>query len=169
MQLPTIDRTPNLRPVGAETASSGANRVIPIAPVNPSVTASPSVEPTPGVVDMVNPALKTNDAANNTEQGYTTLPDPAQHGSKAANAPKDWTIHRPAPEKVEDPPLKPLYQVLMEHIKSMWTASANAVQLDQVHNQLTQPQPVSPTEAPGDLAKQILVYDPSTIKKTENI
>jgi len=118
---------------------------------------------------MVNPALKTNDAANNTEQGYTTLPDPAQHGSKAANAPKDWTIHRPAPEKVEDPPLKPLYQVLMEHIKSMWTASANAVQLDQVHNQLTQPQPVSPTEAPGDLAKQILVYDPSTIKKTENI
>lgn len=169
MQLPTIDRTPNLRSASAETASSGANRVIPIAPVNPSVTAHPSIEPTPSVVDLVNPALKSNNASNNTEQGYTTLPDPAQHGSKAANAPKDWTIHRPAPEKVEDPPPKPMYQVLMEHIKSMWTASASAVQLDQVHNQLTPPQPATPTETPGDLAKQILVYDPNTIKKTENI
>lgn len=118
---------------------------------------------------MVNPALKTNDVANNTEQGYTTLPDPAQHGSKIANAPKDWTIHRPAPEKVEDPPPKPIYQVLIEHIKGMWIASANAVQLDQVHNQLTRPHPVAPTEAPGTLAKEVLVYDPDTIKKTENI
>ncbi|MBI2749374.1 MAG: hypothetical protein HYX43_08585 [Burkholderiales bacterium] len=70
---------------------------------------------------------------------------------------------------MEDPPPKPLYQVLMEHIKSMWTASASAVQLDQVHNQLTPPTPAAPTEMPGNLAKEILVYAPNTIKKTENI
>lgn len=165
MQLPSIDRTPNLRPAGADTVSSGANRVIPIAPVNPSVSAYPSIEPVPSVVDLVNPALKANDG----DTVYTSKSDPARPGSEAATAPKDWTIHRPEPEKVEDPPPKPLHQVLMEHIKSMWTASANAVQLDQVHNQLTPPVPVAPTETPGNLAKEILVYAPNTIKKTENI
>lgn len=145
--------------------SSGANKVIPIAPVNPSVSAHPSILPVPSVVDLVNPALKTNEG----EPVYTSVSDPGKHGSEAATAPKDWTIHRPAPEKVEDPPPKPLYQVLMEHIKSMWTASANAVQLDQVHNQLTPPNPAAPTEMPGNLAKEILVYAPNHIKKTENI
>ena len=165
MQLPSIDRSPNLRPAGADSVSSGANRVIPIAPVNPAVSAHPSIEPVPSVVDLVNPALKTNEG----EPVYTSVSDPGRPGSEAATAPKDWTIHRPAPEKVEDPPPKPLYQVLMEHIKSMWTASASAVQLDQVHNQLTPPVPVAPAEMPGNFAKEILVYAPNTIKKTENI
>ena len=165
MQLPSIDRTPNLRPAGADTASSGANRVIPVAPVNPSVSASPSIQPVPSVVDMVNPALKTNEG----EPVYTSVSDPGKRGSEAATSPKDWTIHRPATEKVEDPPPKPIYQVLMDHIKSMWTASASAIQLDQVHNQLTPPAPVTPSELPGTFAKEILVYTPNTIKKTENI
>jgi len=165
MQLPSIDRSPSLRPVGADAASSGANRVIPVAPVNPSVSAHPSIQPVPSVVDLVNPALKTNEG----EPVYTSVSDPGKPGSEAATSPKDWTIHRPAPEKVEDPPPKPLYEVLMEHIKSMWTASANAVQLDQVHNQLTPPNPVAPTDMPGNFAKEVLVYAPNTIKKTENI
>lgn len=165
MQLPTIDRTPNLRPGGADVASSGANRVIPIAPVNPSVSAHPSIQPVPSVVDLVNPALKTNEG----EPVYTSVSDPGKHGSEAATAQKDWTIHRPAPEKVDNPPPKPIYQVLIDHLKSVWTASASAIQLEQVSNQLNPPVKVVPSEVPGNLAKEILVYDPNTIKKNERI
>ena len=164
MQLPTIDRTPNLRPSGADVVSSGANRVIPVAPVNPSVSATPT-QAVPGVVDMVNPALKTNEG----EAIYTSVSDPGKPGSEAATTPKDWTIHRPAPEKVEDPPPKPMYQMLMEHIQHLWTASASAVQLDQVHNQLTPPVAVAPSDTPGNLAKSVLVYDHNTIKKNERL
>jgi hypothetical protein len=95
--------------------------------------------------------------------------DPGKHGSEAATAQKDWTIHRPAPEKVEDPPPKPIYQVLIDHLKSVWTASASAIQLEQVSNQLNPPVQVVPSEVPGNLAKEALVYDHNTIKKNERI
>jgi hypothetical protein len=165
MQLPTIDRTPNLRPAGADAVSSGANRVIPVAPVNPSVQATSSIESSPDVIDKVNPALKPQSSG---EAPYQSVSDPVQKGTEAAT-PKDWTIHRPAKEKVEDPPPKPISQVLMDHLKTMWTASASAVQIEQVSKQLTTPQPVSPAEAPGQLAKQVLVYTPSKVKKTESL
>jgi len=165
MQLPTIVRTPNLRPSGADMVSSGANRVIPVAPVNPSVSAHPSIEVSAGVIDMVNPALK----GNQGEAVYSSVSDPGKHGSEAATTPRDWTIHRPAPEKVEDPPPKPLYQVLMEHIKNMWTASASAVQLEQVNDQLSPPVHALPADMPGSIAKEVLVYNPDTIKKNERI
>jgi hypothetical protein len=51
----------------------------------------------------------------------------------------------------------------------MWTASASAIQLEQVSNQLKPPVQVTPTEAPGTLAKEVLVYDPNMIKKNEAI
>jgi hypothetical protein len=114
---------------------------------------------------MVNPALKTNEG----EPVYTSVSDPAKRGSEAATSPKDWTIHRPAPEKVENPPPKPIYQVLMDHIKSMWTASASAIQLEQVSNQINPPATVAPTDAPGNFAKEVLVYDPNMIKRNEAI
>ena len=145
--------------------SSGANRVIPVAPVNPSVSASPSIEPVPSVIDKVNPALKKNEG----EPVHTSVSDPGRRGSEAATSPKDWTIHRPAAEKSELPPPKPMYEVLMDHIKSMWTASASAIQLEQVNNQLNPPVAVVPSEVPGNLAKEVLVYDPNMIKKNEAI
>lgn len=114
---------------------------------------------------MVNPALKTTEG----EPVYTSVSDPAKHGSEAATAKKDWTIHRPAPEKVEDPPPKPLSQVLMDHLKTIWTASASAIQLEQVKDQLTPPQVRVPAEAPGLLAKEVLTYAPAKIKKNESI
>lgn len=154
-----------MRPAGADLVSSGAGRVIPVAPVNPSAHTSPLAAPTPSVIDMVNPALKTTEG----EPVYTSVSDPAKHGSEAATAKKDWTIHRPAPEKVEDPPPKPLSQVLMEHIKTLWTASASAIQLEQVKDQLKPPQAPVATETPGLLAKEVLTYAPNKIKKTENI
>ena len=162
-----------MRPASADLASSGANRVIPVAPVNPSAPISPAPQAagnsasagTPSVINLINPALKPNEG----EPVYTSVSDPGRPGSEAATSQKDWTIHRPAPEKVENPPPKPLYQVLMEHIKQVWTAGASAIQIEQVSNQLTSPQVVPPTEVPGTLAKEALVYQPSKIAKSGTI
>ena len=145
MQFPSIDRNPNLRPASVDVATDTSN--------------------SPSVINKINPALQ----ANEGEPVYTSVSDPARRGSEAATSPKDWTIHRPAPEKVEDPPPKPMYQLLMEHIKSMWTAGASAIQIEQVGNQLTPPLQVPPTEAPGTLAKEVLVYEPSKITKNEKL
>jgi hypothetical protein len=57
----------------------------------------------------------------------------------------------------------------MDHLRTMWTASASAIQIEQVKNQLTPSEPLAPTQVPGDLAKEVLTYAPSKIKKTENI
>ncbi|MEO7108596.1 MAG: hypothetical protein ABIZ09_19640 [Rhodoferax sp.] len=167
MQLPAIERTPNLLPIGAEAISSGANRAIPVAPVNPPTSGTNHTsQPVASVVNMVNTNLQTKTEG---EPVYTSVLDPVRHDAGAADVPQDWTIHRPTPVKVEDPPIKPLYQVLMEHIQNLWAASAGAVQLDQVHDQVTTPVAKVPSEIPGDLAKSVLVYDHNTIKKNERL
>jgi hypothetical protein len=120
---------------------------------------------TPSVINLVNAPPKPSQG----EPLYTSVSDPAIRGSEAATAPKDWTIHRPMPEKVENPPPKPMSQLLMEHIRSMWNASASAVQVEQVSNQLTLATPLSGQVAQSSAAKQMLVYTPNKVKKTENI
>ncbi len=165
MQLPSIDRTPNVRPAGADLVSTGASKVIPVAPVNPSVHVSPPLAANPGVVDLVNPALKTSEG----EPFLASVPDPTKSTPESIAPPKDWTIHRPAPVKVEDPPPKPISQILMDHLTRVWTASASAIQVEQVKELVTPAPPATPSQAPGELAKQVLTYQPSKIKKTENI
>jgi hypothetical protein len=172
VSLPSIDRSPNLRHVAVDPVSSRAGVVIPVAPVNPSVEASPPLEPTPSVVNHVNPALHSmgqQPKPNEGETTYTSVPDPVSRGASAQQSPHDWTLHRPAPEKVENPPPKPISQVLMDHLKSIWNASASAVTVEQVNQTLTRDTPVQPTQIPGDLTKQTLVYQPSKIKKNEKI
>lgn len=136
-----------------------------MAPVNPSVHVSSPLASTPSVINMVNPALR----ASHGEAVYATSADPAIGGSQDVTAPKDWTIHRPPPERVENPPPKPMSQILMEHIRAMWNASANAVQAEQVSNQLTPPTPAALMASDGAVSKQTLTYTPSKIKKTEDI
>jgi hypothetical protein len=152
---------------------SKAGVVIPVAPVNPSVEASLPLEPTPGVVNHVNPALQAEQAKqslpNEGEPNFTSVQDPVKPNASSQPLSRDWTIRRPAPEKVEDPPPKPISQVLMDHLKSMWTASASAVQVEQVSNQLTRPAPVQPNQIAGDLAKQVLTYQPTPIKRNQKI
>ncbi|MFY8042983.1 MAG: hypothetical protein ACOVOD_08655 [Rhodoferax sp.] len=166
--MPSIDRTPNARPAGVDAVSSGANSVIPVAPVNPAVNAPVVVvEPVPSVINKVNPALK---AQGEGEQVFTSVSDPARKGSEASTGSKDWTIHRPKAEKVEDPPPKPISRVLMDHLKTVWTASASAVQIEQVKNQLDPPKyNATPADAAGNLAKEALVYTASKVKKNEII
>jgi hypothetical protein len=115
---------------------------------------------------MVNPALKSS-SANPPQK--VEVADPTKRTVEEMTAPQDWTIHRQAPEKVEDPPPKPLSQVLLDHLKTVWTAGASAIQIEQVKNQLTTPTPLNPADAPGMLAKEALVYTPSKINKTEDL
>jgi hypothetical protein len=123
------------------------------------------VDSAPSVVNLVNQANKPSVG----EAVYTSVSDPAQRGSEAATASKDWTVQRPMPEKVEDPPPVPLSKMLLDQIKSLWIASASAVQVQQqVRTQFDTSHP-SPDAIPGQLAKQVLTYSPSKINKTEHI
>ena len=140
-------------------------RVIPVAAVNPTANLTVSPEPTPSVINMVGK----NNRPDVGEGVYTSVSDPGRRGSEAATAERDWTIQRPKPEKVEDPPPPPLSQILMEHIKSLWLASASAVQVQQqVRDQLEASQP-SQKAVPNMAAPESLTYSPSKINKTENI
>ena len=143
-----------------------AARVMPVAPVNPpgQVSITP-VEPTPSVINLVNQAHKPSTG----EAVYTSVSDPGRRGSEAATSEKDWTIHRPTVEKVEDPPPVPMSKVLMDHIKSLWLASASAVQVQQhVKNQLDSSQP-NLNATPGTLSSEVFTYSPSKIKKSGQV
>jgi hypothetical protein len=153
MQFPSFDRASFVRPIGAEAAPAGASKVIPVPPVNPPLRISPAAE-TP---------------AQQSSPGTTSVSDPARPGSEAATTPKDWTVRRPAPDKLEEPAPKPMYQVLIDHLKVMLTPGASAIQIEQVGNILTPPPAVSPTDAPGTLAKEALVYTPSRIPKAGEV
>jgi hypothetical protein len=140
-------------------------KVIPVAAVNPTANLTASPEPTPSVINMVGK----NNKPDVGEGVYTSVSDPGRRGSEAATAERDWTIQRPKPEKVEEPPPPPLSQVLMEHIKSLWLASASAVQVQQqVKDQLEASQP-SQKAMLNMAAPESLTYSPSKINKTENI
>jgi hypothetical protein len=163
MQLPSIDRIQNLRPLAVESASIATGKVVPVAPVNPGVQAAPVAEPSPSVVNLINQS----DKLNVGEGVYTSVSDPIRKGADAATSPKDWTIKRPAPEKVEYPPPVPMSKILMDHLKSLWEASAAAVQVQQqVRNQTEVP--TSNANGPqGVLSEQVLTYSPTKINKTE--
>ncbi|MGQ0711998.1 MAG: hypothetical protein ACT4NV_19890 [Rhodoferax sp.] len=175
MQLPSIDRTPQVRPPGAvEVVASGANRVLPVAPVNPPTPphalSETAVEPVPSVINMVKPTP--TQAPTPNDPVYSQRSDPMVRHSEAATAPKDWTIHRPEaePQKEEIPPPKPMSQVLMDHIRTLWSAGSSAIHIEHASNQLqaarTQPAPV---DVPGELARQVLTFKPSEVNKTEEI
>ena len=110
---------------------------------------------------MINQA----DKPNFGEGVYTSVSDPTRRGADAASPPKDWTIHRPAPEKVQDPPPVPISKVLMDHIKSLWLASAGAVQVQQqVKNQVDMTH-ANVHVASGVVATEVFTYSPTKIVK----
>ena len=162
MQLPSLDRIQNLRPVAVETASLATGKVVPVAPVNPQVQSVAPAEPSPSVVNLIN----TSDKPNFGEGVYTSVADPARVGA-AASASRDWTIQRPEPEKVKDPPPEPLSKLLMDHIKSLWLASASAVQVQQNVKNQAEVTPAGISAPKGVLSSEVFTYAPTKINKTE--
>ncbi len=161
MQLPSVDRQPGLRLSGVDSVSStNGQKVIPVPPVNPVAPAS-----TPSVVNKISESA----AQTRARDVYTSVSDPAKRGSEAATSPKDWTIQRPEPEKVEIPPPEPISKMLLEFLQSMWRASGSAVEIAQAQAQSSQLNQHNPSAAAGELAKENLTYSPSKIKKNEKL
>ena len=162
MQLPSVDRQPGLRLSGSDLASSSGEKLIPVPPVNPAVQVH-----TPGVVNNISDSAAL--ASASASRVYASVSDPAQRGSEAATSPKDWTIQRPEPEKVQVPPSEPISKMLLEFVQSMWRASGSAVEIAQAQNQNAQVNQNNPLAAAGELAKENLTYSPSKIKKNERL
>ena len=166
MQLPPFDRSPASRPTGADGAALATVRVIPVAPVNPASAASAKPPATPGVINLVGKSPKPEAG----EGVYSSVADPTRRGVQE-NTSKDWTIQRPAPEKVEDPPPIPISKVLMDHLETLWAASASAVQVQQqVRNHLETGQNQAATSAqPSPAAIQAVTLAPGKVNKKEKI
>jgi hypothetical protein len=169
MQLPSVERSSNSRPAGADLAAPAAARVIPVAPVNPSQ----EVQAATGVVNGINPDVQATASQSSTS-------DPLQGGSSADNTSKGWTERKATVQKPEEPPQEPISKMLLDHIHSLWTASAKAVEVwfmqnqEQVQNatrsqQLAENRNQDPSAIPGVAAKEALTYAPNKIKKPENI
>jgi hypothetical protein len=148
-----------------------AARVIPVAPVNPSA----SVQENASVVNDINPAVqaRANEAAK---------ADPLQGGSQADNSSKGWTQRKEEVSKPQEaPPKEPLSKMLLDHIHNVWNASARVVEIwlqnnpaqNPAANQQVQAQTqatsrqVDPLATPGVIAKEVLTYSPTKIKKPE--
>ena len=181
MSLPSVERTASGWPASSDASSSGAIRVLPVAPVNPTVSPSPPLEPTPSVVNHVSPAMlqgKMPTAPNEGQPVYTSVPDPMKNGASGQQIPHDWTMPVPAPANTQSagtaaadatPNSQAVSQALMDNLKTMWNASANAVQAEQVQNQLNVTPPSQLPVLNGNVAKDSLVYQPGKIKRSGKI
>jgi len=162
MQLPSVDRQPGSAPAGADLALASAARVIPVAPVNPVVTANP-----PGVVNRIGDGVAASNAM--ASPTYPTASDLGRQTPEAATSPKDWTIARPEPVKVEVPPPEPISKRLLDFLQAVWRASGNAVEVAQLQNQNVSITQNNPNASPGLLAKQDITYSASKIRKNEKL
>lgn len=171
MQLPSVDRQPGLRPAGADLVSATGVKVIPVPPVNPAITVNPAVTVNPAnqASTVTSPSVvnKIGEGARTENSVYTSVPDPLRRGTESATNPKDWTIKRPEPEKVEDPPPVPISKLLLDFLQAIWRASASAIEPAQNPNQNLLLNQHNPNATAGELAKEDLTYAPSKIKKNE--
>ena len=109
--------------------------------------------------------------AKASEAVFRSVQDPVQRSPNAERPENDWTIKRPQPQKVEDPPPEPISKRLLEFLRSMWRASGSVVEMSQPQAQI-QNAPLNqnnPQATPGVLAKEELTYTPSKIKKNEKL
>jgi hypothetical protein len=169
MQLPSVDRQPGVRPPGVGLAQSHGPRVVPVPPVNPPAGARE-----PGVVNNISESALNAQHTPSGEAVFRSVQDPVQRSPIAERPETDWTIKRPQPQKVEDPPPEPISKRLLEFLRSMWRASGSVVEMSQSQSAASHAQnsPLNqnnPNATPGILAKEELTYTPSKIKKNEKL
>lgn len=173
MDIPSVERTTQVRPPGADgvVPASALAHVIPLAPINPSVTPA---QPVPGVIDHISPAARSQAARGDAAQG---APDPLRGGTQADNSQRGWTERAADAEKAHEQPREPLTKMLIEQVHAMWEASAKAVEywwqqylqaqspaqqqvLQQSRNQV-------PAAVPGVSAREPITYSPGRVQKNE--
>lgn len=167
MQLPNIDRIA-ARPAGTEVVAPAAARVIPVAPVNPPTPAPEAA----GVVNDINPVVQAQ------AQEAAVKADPSRGSQPGEN---DWAQRQEAAPKPEEPPKEPLSKMLMDHMTAVWSASARVVEVWLQNNAAQNPavsqqlqaqnqainRQVDPMASSGVVAKEVLTYSPTQIRKTE--
>lgn len=149
MPLSPVDRTASQwshSRLQSDLYSTGASGAVPVRPINP-----------------VNPVESTDQLGESAIvhlSGKTGLPDVIQ---------RDWTLAEPQkeqPVEVEPPPRDPpLYQQLLDIVKSAWQASGQAVQLAEDVNQTTLDARLNQQVPPPTPDKPLTYADPS-IKRT---
>lgn len=183
-QIPSIERSSGQRltsadmaaPSAAKAPAQVAHKVNPVAPVNPTTPT----QPTPGVINNINPEVQAKARASmDAEMMNTRQPDPLRGGGQVDNSQRDWTERKPAPEKVvQEVPKESLSKMLLEHIHSIWAASAKVVDIWYMNNQgqnqdpnqvkaLAQSRNQDPSAVPGVLAKSAMSYTPNRVEKNE--
>lgn len=139
-------------------------KVAAVAPVHAVARDSQSAVPTPSVINLVNQTSK----PGSNDPVYSNVADPARRVLDPPTEPRDWTLHKPAPEKAENPTPEPLSKVLMDHLKSMWTASASAVSVEPANN-LLEKERLEAVAKFGALTAEALTYSPGKITKPEKM
>ena len=114
MQVPPVDRNPIqwTTPQGANLYSTGASGAVAVRPVH-----------------AVNPV----ESSDKMGEGVTvTIKAPERPTDKSIHD-RDWTEvqAKQVKEEEKEPPKEPIYKELIEHIQSMWRASAMAVEVFQ--------------------------------------
>lgn len=179
-QIPSVERSSGQRLTSADMAAPSAarapaqvaNKVNPVAPVNPPV----QTQPTAGVINGISPEVQARARASmDAEMMNTRAPDPLRGGARVDNTQRDWTERKPAPETVQEAPKEPISRMLLDHIHAIWAASAKAVEIwyvSQGQNQdpnqvkaLAQGRNQDPSAVPGTLAKSVHSYSPSRVEK----
>ena len=163
MQLPSVDRQ-TAASTGAEAALSSVGRVLPVAPVNPA--ASPAPEAPQGVVNRIGEGSNLATAA---DAGYRGLSEASARSAEQATAPQDWTIQRPEPEKVEEPPKEPISKLLLDFLQAVWRASAGAVEIAQTQNQNPASTQNDPSATAGPVARESVTYSPSKVRRNDRV
>lgn len=114
MSIPPVERTPIqwTTTQGANLYSTGASGPASVRPVH---------------------AVNAVESADKLGEGVTvTIKSPEKPSDKSLND-RDWTEvqEKKIKEEEQEPPKEPIYKQLIEHIQSMWRASAMAVEAAQ--------------------------------------
>ena len=152
MELSTVERAIPPRPQAQGMALPAVSKPHPSEPLEA------------GVVNNIDPKLQVLAAGMAQEPA----PAPVQANDNAVTPVRSATPH------------EPLSKMLMAHFHSMWSASARVVDQAQVGgadknllhvqeaaNKQAQNRNLDPAAVPGTLAKSVLTYSPSKIKKID--
>lgn len=118
MQLPTT--LSPVRTAGVELANAAPGRIAPAAATHSPGSAD--IPPEQGVVDDINTARYNNPSVTYPRPHERTAPPP--HGVQSS---RDWATRKDATDPAAMPEL-PVAEVLVEHLRIVWMASAGAVQ-----------------------------------------
>jgi len=169
MKMLSIDRISSLRPIGTDVGAMGSGKAaLPVPTVGPlvKVKAVAAVEPSPSLINQIGQSNK----AAHAGLVYSNISDPSLRLLDTEVAPHDWTLKSAKVEKVEERQALP--EMLIEHLKSLWVASASAVQTQQPSDekQTLKSDKASPiTTNVGSLPGLAMRYAPILVKSTANL